>query len=392
MVSRDIKAEIIETLENFPAVMLYGPRQIGKTTLAKQISADFSKKGHYFDLEKESDFYALQTNAYDLLQGLKDDIVVLDEVQHLPKLLSSLRNIIDEHRVTGRFILLGSADPQLVEGVSESLAGRVIYTEVSQIHLLEAIDTNISQSQHWFRGGFPEALLLKSDKMWLQWVQSFIQTYVYRDINQLFNINLSPQIILKLWGMLAHIHSGIENMEDLARSIGITGTSVKKYVDYMQGAYLIRRLQPWYINNGKRLVKSPKIYIRTQGILHYLLNIHTPLALQTHPSLGASWEGYVIEQIWAILPSSLHMYYYRTHHGAEIDVVLVKQTSPIAAIEIKYADAPTLSKGFYEAIHDLSTTKNYVITPHAHTVSNAQGIIILSLKTFLETELNNIGK
>lgn len=390
MIDRSIKAGIIEILENFPAVMLYGPRQIGKTTLAKSIAADFSKKAHYFDLEKESDLYALQTNAYNLLQSLKDDIVVLDEVQNLPKLLSSLRNIIDEHRVTGRFILLGSADPVLITGVSESLAGRVIYKEVCQVTLLEALAANISQEQHWFRGGFPEALLLKSDKMWAEWVQSFIQTYVYRDINQLFNINLSPQIILKLWGMLAHINSGIENMEDVGRSLGITGTSVKKYLDYMQGAYLIRRLQPWFLNNGKRLVKSPKIYIRTPGILHYLLQINTALELQTHPGLGASWEAYVIEQIYALLPSYLQMYYYRTHHGAEIDVVLVKGISPVAAIEIKYADAPSLSKGFYESINDLKTSKNYVITPNAHTVSNTQGVKILSLKTFLEYELLKI--
>lgn len=390
MIDRSIKAGIIEILENFPAVMLYGPRQIGKTTLAKSIAADFSKKAHYFDLEKESDLYALQTNAYNLLQSLKDDIVVLDEVQNLPKLLSSLRNIIDEHRVTGRFILLGSADPVLITGVSESLAGRVIYKEVCQVNLLEALVANISQEQHWFRGGFPEALLLKSDKMWAEWVQSFIQTYVYRDINQLFNINLSPQIILKLWGMLAHINSGIENMEDVGRSLGITGTSVKKYLDYMQGAYLIRRLQPWFLNNGKRLVKSPKIYIRTPGILHYLLQINTALELQTHPGLGASWEAYVIEQIYALLPSYLQMYYYRTHHGAEIDVVLVKGISPVAAIEIKYADAPSLSKGFYESINDLKTSKNYVITPNAHTVSNTQGVKILSLKTFLEYELLKI--
>lgn len=391
MIDRGIKASIIEILENFPAVMLYGPRQIGKTTLAKNIAADFSKKAHYFDLEKESDLYALQTNAYDLLQGLKDDIVVLDEVQNSPQLLSSLRNIIDEHRVSGRFILLRSADPKLVRGVSESLAGRVIYKEISQINLLEALAANISQEQHWFRGGFPEALLLKSDKMWTEWVQSFIQTYVYRDINQLFNINLNPQIIFKLWGMLAHINSGIENMEDVGRSLGITGTSVKKYLDYMQGAYLIIRLPPWFCNNGKRLVKSPKIYIRTQGILHYLLQINSALALQTHPGLGASWEGYVIEQMYALLPASLQMYYYRTHHGAEIDVVLVKGINPVAAIEIKYADAPSLSKGFYEAINDLQTTKNYVITPNAYTISNAHGIKILSLKTFLEHELLQIS-
>lgn len=390
MIARYIQDNITEVLETFPAVMLYGPRQIGKTTIAKKIAADFPKKAHYFDLEKESDLYVLKTNSFEFLQNLKDDIIVLDEVQIYPQLLSSLRTIIDEHRVPGRFILLGSADPQLVKGVSESLAGRVIYKEINQVNLLEALEQNITQEQHWFRGGFPEALMLKSDKMWAEWVQSFIQTYVYRDMNQLFGINLSPQLILKLWNMLAHLNSETENMENLGRSLGITGTSAKKYLDYMQGAYLIRRLQPWFVNNGKRLVKSPKLYIRTPGILHHLLQLSSLLDLQTHPGLGASWEAYVIEQIHAFLPASLQMYYYRTHHGAEVDVVLVKGVKPVATIEIKYADAPVLSRGVYECISDLKTDKNYVITPNARTVTNKEGIKVLSLKEFLENDFQNI--
>ncbi len=391
MISRNIQDNIKEILETFPAVMLYGPRQIGKTTLAKKIATDFPKKSHYFDLEKESDLYVLKTNAFEFLQNIKDDIVVLDEVQAHPPLLSALRTIIDEHRVAGRFILLGSANPELVKGVSESLAGRVIYKEINQVNLLEAEEQNISQEQHWFRGGFPEALLLKSDKMWAEWVQSFIQTYVFRDLNQLFGINLSPQIILKLWNMLAHINSGIENMEDLGRSLGLTGTSIKKYLDYMQGAYLIRRLPPWFQNNGKRLVKSPKVYIRTPGILHHLLQIGSYLELQTNPTLGASWEAYVVEQLHAFLPDTLQMYYYRTHHGAEVDIVLVKGIKPIATIEIKYADIPVLTRGIYESIADLKTKKNFVITPNSHTVTTKEGLKVLSLKEFLKTEISKIA-
>jgi predicted AAA+ superfamily ATPase len=383
MFGRKVIEDIIELLENFPSVMLYGPRQIGKTTIAKSIGNSFSKKTHYFDLEKESDAFPLKTNAHEFLMNLKDDLVILDEVQLYPQLLSSLRSIIDEHRIAGRFILLGSADPQLVTGVSESLAGRVIYKEINQITLLEASAQNVSLEQHWFRGGFPEALQLKSDKMWAAWTQSFIQTYIFRDINLLFGINLSPQIISKMWSMLAHLNGSVENMQDLGRSLGITGTSAKKYLDYMEGAYLIRRLAPWHQNNGKRLVKSPKLYVRTWGVLHHLLQISTYNQLQINPALGASWEGYVIEQIHAAKPNDTDLYYYRTHHGAEVDLVLVKGIKPVATIEIKYSNAPALTRGYYECLSDLQTENNFVITPNSQKVNTKEGVLIISLEEFL---------
>lgn len=390
MFERKVIGDLIELLENFPSVMLYGPRQIGKTTISKTIGNVFSKKAHYFDLEKESDAFPLKTNAHEFLMNLKDDLVILDEVQLYPQLLSSLRSIIDEHRIPGRFILLGSADPQLVTGVSESLAGRIIYKEITQITLSEAQAQNISLEQHWFRGGFPEALLLKSDKLWTDWTQSFIQTYIYRDINLLFGINLSPQIIAKLWSMLAYLNSDIENMQNLGRSLGITGTSAKKYLDYMEGAYLIRRLAPWYQNNGKRLVKSPKLYVRTSGILHHLLQIASYNQLQTHPALGASWESYVIEQIHAAKPKDIDLYYYRTHHGAEVDLVLVKGIIPVATVEIKYSNSPVLSRGYYECLSDLKTTQNFIVTPNSQTVSTKDGIKIIGLNNFLEKEISTL--
>ncbi len=383
MFKRKAIDDIIELLENFPSVMLYGPRQIGKTTIAKSIAQIFNKKTHYFDLEKESNAFPLQTNAHEFLMNLKDDLVILDEVQLSPSLLSSLRSIIDEHRISGRFILLGSADPKLVTGVSESLAGRIIYKEIAQIMLPEALEQQVTMEQHWFRGGFPEALQLKSDKMWTEWSESFIQTYIYRDINLLFGINLSPQLIGKLWSMLAHLNGDIENMQNLGRSLGVTGTSAKKYLDYMEGAYLIRRLAPWHVNNSKRLVKSPKLYVRTWGVLHHLLQINTFMQLQTNPALGASWEGYVIEQIHATLPKEIKLYYYRTHHGAEVDLVLVKGINPVATIEIKYSNAPVLTRGYYESIADLKTDRNFVVTPNSQTVTTKDGVKIMSLNMLL---------
>ncbi|HEX7366186.1 MAG TPA: ATP-binding protein [Pelobium sp.] len=386
MFKRTAIDDIVELLENFPSVMLCGPRQIGKTTIARSIADAFAKKAHYFDLEKESDAFALRTNAHEFLMNLKDDLVILDEVQLNPSLLSSLRSIIDEHRVAGRFILLGSADPRLVTGISESLAGRTIYKETTQITLPEALEQKVTKEQHWFRGGFPEALQLKSDKMWAEWSESFIQTYIFRDINLLFGINLSPQLIGKLWSMLAHLNGDIENMQNLGRSLGITGTSAKKYLDYMEGAYLIRRLAPWHVNNSKRLVKSPKLYVRSWGISHHLLQIDNFIQLQKHPALGASWEGYVIEQIHAAVPKEIKLYYYRTHHGAEVDLVLVKGINPVATIEIKYSNAPVLTRGYYECIADLKTEKNFVITPNSQAVTTKDGIKVMSLKTFLSEE------
>ncbi len=387
MIERVVKEDVKELLDAFPAVMLYGPRQIGKTTLAKEVAAHTDKKAHYFDLEKESDLYIFKTNAFDFLDSIKDELVVLDEVQTYPPLLSTLRAVIDHNRVAGRFILLGSADPALVKGISESLAGRIIYKEIDQIGLLEANKQAISMEQHWFRGGFPEALLLKSDRLWNEWTKSFISSYVYRDLNQLFGIQLSAQVILKLWSMLAHINSNLENLEGLGRSLGITGTSIKKYLDYMEGAYLIRRLAPWYENNGKRLVKSPKLYIRTPAILHHLLQITSFNDLQLHPALGASWEAYVVEQIHIHLPDSLQLYFYRTHHGAELDLVLVKGVTPVVGIEIKYSNTPILSRGVYESIKDLNTQHNYVITPNSVSFTTKENIKIRGLLNFLKEEL-----
>ncbi len=260
-----------------------------------------------------------------------------------------------------------------------------------QISLVEASGYGISMETHWFRGGFPEALLLKSDKMWKTWTESFFTSYVFRDLNHLFGINLSPQVITKLWGMLAHVNSELENLENLGRSLGISGTTVKKYLDYMQGAYLIRKLQPWHSNSGKRMVKSPKLYVRTPGLLHQLLQISNYDQLLKHPGLGASWEGYVVEQLYIHLPDTLQMYFYRTHHGAEADVVLVKGIKPVATIEIKYSNTPVLSRGVYESIEDLGSDKNFVITPNSKTVISKEGLVIISLQQFLKEELPLLG-
>jgi predicted AAA+ superfamily ATPase len=391
MINRDSLIDLTEYLESFPAVMLTGPRQVGKTTLAHSLSEAVGRPVHYLDLENPEHLNILTNNANAYLMALKDHCVVIDEAQVLPALFTYLRPIIDAHRVPGRFILLGSANPMLVKGISETLAGRIYYLEIGQISLHEATVSGISFETHWYRGGFPEPLLAKSHRIWLAWMDGFVKSYIYRDINFLFGIDLSPMIIDRIWNMLAQLNGGIENSENLSRSLGISSNTVKKYIDFLEGAYLIHRLPAFFINNGKRLVKSSKIYLRTSGVLHYLLKINDFKALNTHPALGTSWEGYVLEQVHMAKPHLTRWYFYRTHNGAEVDLVLVQGGTPVACLEIKYTDAPTLSRGFYECIDDLKTTKNYVITPNSIRWEMNDKVTVCSLAHFLSNELPNLS-
>lgn len=391
MIIRDSINDLTEFLEAFPAIMLTGPRQVGKTTLAHSISEAVGKPVHYLDLENPEHLNILANNANGYLMALKDHCVVIDEAQVLPALFTYLRPIIDAHRVPGRFILLGSANPTLVKGISETLAGRVYYLEIGQISYKEAIKSEISFETHWFRGGFPEALLAKSHRIWSAWMDGFVKSYIYRDINFLFGIDLSPVIIDRIWNMLAQLNGSIENSENLSRSLGISSNTVKKYIDFLEGAYLINRLPALYINNGKRLVKSPKIYLRTSGVLHYLLKINDFKALNIHPALGASWEAYVLEQVYLAKPDVTRWYFYRTHNGAEVDLVLVHGVKPIACIEVKYTNAPTLSRGFYECLEDLKTTKNFVITPNSIRWNINERVTVCSLLDFLTNDLPGLA-
>ncbi len=390
MVNRIAASEIKDLLESFPVIMFSGPRQVGKTTLAKEIASLINRPTHYLDLEKEEDLKILKTNSYAYLMALKEACVIIDEVQILPSLFSALRAIVDEHRVPGRFVLLGSANLTLVKGVSETLAGRVIYLDIHQINLLEAKDAGIDMETHWFKGGFPEQLLSKNDKVWRYWTDNFIKSYIYRDINFLFGIDLSPIIIDRLWHVLASQNSGIENIDNIARTVGVSSSTTKKYLEFLEGAFLIHRLPAFYVNNGKRLVKANKLYLRTSGVLHYMLKVKNYTDLQTNMALGASWEGYVIEQIFSMLPPQTRLLYYRTHNGAEMDLVLANGIAVLATIEIKYSNAPELTRGYYESISDLNAPKNFVITPNSVTWQIKDGITVCSLEYFLRNELNEI--
>ncbi len=382
MIKRQAQVQINLLLKQFPAVAILGPRQVGKTTLAKQLAAGRKGASIYLDMEKPADRNRLQ-DAYSYLHSQQTKCVIIDEVQLFPELFSILRPLIDEYRRPGRFILLGSASPLLVKGVSETLAGRIAYTELTPVTTTE-LPKNISYNRHWLRGGFPEPLLAKSDAAAQQWMQAFIRSYVERDLENLFGVNISGVNMQRLWTMLAHVSGNVWNAEIFARSLGITAPTVLRYLDYLEGGFMVKRLQPWFTNTKKRLVKSPKVYVRDTGLLHSLLNINSTDEMLSHPVVGASWEGYVLEQIAAGKHPDLKLYYYRTHDGAECDAVLVKGIKPLACIEIKMSNAPVVSRGFLHSIEDMKPKYKLIVTPQSETYTVQHGIQVTSIITFLK--------
>lgn len=389
MIERRMQEELAVLLKTFPAVALLGPRQVGKTTLTRELLKNSLQEVVYFDLENDEDIARMDNPAF-LFEQYKDACIVLDEIQRVPDLFRQLRPIIDQHRTVGRFILTGSASPALVKGVSESLAGRIAFAEMSPVNLLEAIDSGISQEQHWFRGGFPTALTSASDQQFSLWAENFIRAYIERDLSLLFGVSLSEVLIRNFWYMLAANTGSIWTAENYARSLGVSSPTIKRYLDFMEGAFMVRQLPAWYINVGKRVVKAPKVYIRDSGLLHQLNRIKSSTELPLNLIVGASWEGYVIEQIHQLKPKHLEMYYYRTQHGAECDVILVDGLKPVVAIEIKYATVPSLSKGFYNVLEDLQIEKAFVITPGEKQYALDEKTMVSGLQFFLKSILSEL--
>ena len=385
MIMRSLQKEITRLLKDFPAVCILGPRQVGKTTLAKAIAATFKKPALYLDLENPLDQRRLD-DPFTFLTDNADRCVIIDEVQVMPHLFSVLRSVIDASRRNGRFILLGSASPGLVKGVSESLAGRIAYRELTPLNILE-LPPAIDKNKHGLRGGFPPALLSRNEVVATEWMNGFIRSYIERDLSVLFGVEFTATITAKLLSMLSHTHGQVWNAEMIARSIGITAPTVTRYIEYLQGAYLIHRLQPFHVNTRKRLVKAPKIYIRDSGLLHTINNISRLNTLKGHPVVGNSWEGYVIEQVLQQLPAGLQLYYYRTQAGAECDMVLAKGMHPVASVEIKLNNAPVISKGYYQSIEDLKTKKNFIVVPDIESYKTGKGILICNIKDFLQNHL-----
>lgn len=387
MINRVYLADLERGLKQFPAVALLGPRQIGKSTLALTLANKLKKKVVFLDLEKNSDRNKL-LDAESFFKAHEAELVIIDEVQIIPTLFTELRPAIDEHRKPGRFLLLGSASPDLVKGVSESLAGRIQYIELPSITIMEAAKNKITANTLWIRGGFPSSLTAGSLPKSLLWRQQLIRSFVERDLTLLFGSEISVGNVRNFWQMLAHQQGGIWNGQKISNSLGVSGPTVKRYLHFLEGAFLVRSLEPWFVNTSKRLVKSPKIYVRDTGLLHALLNIPDYPSLLGHPVAGASWEGFVIEQIIQGLPEGIRPFFYRTHHGAEADLVLVKGIQPVAAIEIKLNNTPVVSKGFYQTLEDLGLKKGYVITPDSDSYSIGLAEVF-GLKAFLEKVLTS---
>ena len=359
MMKRNLQKIILDSLKKYPLVGILGSRQVGKTTLAKMIRSDLKRRVVYLDLELPSDQNKLQEPELYLRQ-FSDSLVIIDEIQRMPSLFPLLRALVDQKRIAGRFLILGSASPALIKHSSESLAGRIIYHELTPFIIEETGSDTIQQL--WSRGGYPESYLAGNDDDSFAWREAFIRTYLEMDIPQL-GIRVPAAQLRKFWSMLAHTHGQLWNASRIANSLGLSAPTVRNHLDILEETFIVRQLQPYHINIKKRLVKSPKVYIRDSGLLHALAGVRTFEDLQGHPLLGSSWEGFIIEQIIGAMPESRQVYFYRTNAGAEVDLLLFDSKRRPIAVEIKYSTTPKISKGFWLAYEDLSCRKGFVVYP-----------------------------
>jgi hypothetical protein len=348
------QSEIEARLKTNPVVALLGPRQTGKTTLAREIAA--GREAHYFDLERPETAKRLAEpgTALEPLTGL----VILDEIQRQPELSALLRGLADRRPIAARFLILGSASPRLVRGVSESLAGRVSFVDVHGFDLAEVGAKSLRQL--WWRGGFPNAFLAGTDADGRRWQEDFLRTLLERDLPQL-GISTPAATMRRFWTMIAHYHGQVWNAAELARSLGASEPTARSYLDTLTSMFLVRQLQPWFENLGKRQVKAPKVYVRDSGLLHTLLGLETFPALEGHPKLGASWEGFGLEQVLRITGDH-EAYFWATHSGAELDL-LVHWHGKRWGFEFKYADGPVMTKSMHIALEDLKLERIFAVYP-----------------------------
>jgi predicted AAA+ superfamily ATPase len=358
MLRRAIEERIISSLRQFPVVGIVGPRQVGKTTLAKSI-ARRRKATTYLDLELPSDVAKLE-EAELYLRGHSRSLVILDEIQRMPGLFPLIRALVDESPRRGRFLVLGSASPSLARQSAESLAGRLDYHELTPFTLPETAGEESDYGNLWTRGGYPRSYLAESADASLRWRLAFIQTHLERDLPAL-GVRVPATMLRRFWQMLAHAHGQLWNASKMAASLGVTPPTAQHYLDILQDTFMIRELRPYHVNLKKRLVKSPKIYLRDAGLVHALLGIRSYDDLLGHPAAGASWEGFVVEQIVSSMPPSWGSFFYRTASGAEIDLVLEPRPGRLIAIEIKRSLHPKLDRGFWSARDDLQPQKSFVV-------------------------------
>lgn len=375
MIIREHLHEKIEkTVSRNIITAILGPRQCGKTTISRLIGEQ--SQAVYFDLEDPVSIQSLKSSPMQLLSSL-EGLVILDEIQRMPELFPILRVLADRPEAAAKFLLLGSASPQLMKNVSESLAGRIGFVDMSGFDIWEADQKEVKKL--WYRGGFPRSFLASDDDGSFSWRQDFIRTFLERDIPQL-GITVPAETLRRFWTMLAHYHGQTWNGSEFARSIGATEPTARRYLDILTGAYVVRQIHPWFENISKRQVKSPKIYIRDSGILHALLMLKDD-QIFSHPKNGASWEGFVLEQIISRIDSPV--YYWATHAGAKLDLFTISNGKR-TGFEIKYSDAPSLTKSMHIAIQDLQLDQLYIIYPGVTSYPLRKNIQVIPLKDFEE--------
>lgn len=388
MITRQTEAIVRQKLLQTPAVVLLGPRQVGKTTLAKQIASDWPGGAVYLDLERPADRLRLE-DADSYLRAQQGKLVIMDEIHRAPGVFEVLRGIIDDNRQagqrSGQFLLLGSAALDLMRQSSETLAGRVAYLDIAPLNIAEASQAGIPDNDLWLRGGFPDSLLAPGDIQSLDWRRDFIRSYLERDV-PMFAPRLPAETIGRLWTMLAHSQGSVLNQSRIAGALGVASPTIDRYIDLLVDLQLLRRLRPWAGNVGKRLVKSPKVYVRDSGILHGLLELETLNDVLGHPICGLSFEGHCVDNLIQAAGSRRVPYFYRTQVGAEIDLLLEKGGRPEIAIEVKRSMAPSPEKGFALACDDLEIGQRYVVYPGTERISlrhGAQAIGLQELATLL---------
>lgn len=385
MIQRTIQASVLEALTFFPAIGIIGPRQVGKTTLVRLLQPLLNRPTLLLDLERDSDRQKLAEPEL-FLQQYTDQCVIIDEIQNLPTLFPLLRWLIDQNRQPARFILTGSASPDIIRGNTETLAGRIAYFELMPFSLTE-IHSLKTYQEHWFRGGFPDALLAPSPALADLWLANFIETFLQRDIRRI-GYDITVPSMERLLHVLASASGTLLNVDSISKNLGMGVNTVKKYLDILEGSFLVRRLPPFYANTTKRLVRSPKLYIRDTGLLHRLLGMRNLEQLQGSMWLGNSWETYVIEEIIRVAGKAFTYSFYRTQAGAEVDLVLTNGPSGhLIQIEIKYSTNAAPSKGFHSAAQDLQPHRQYVIVPEGEAWQRSESVRVCGLYWFLTQEL-----
>jgi predicted AAA+ superfamily ATPase len=363
-IKRTIEINLLELIAHFPAIALLGPRQVGKTTLAKEIMNHLPKACIYLDLENPSDLAALM-HPVEFFNSVTDKTVIIDEIQRKPDLFQVLRSVIDRNRINGRFVLLGSASQQLLFLSNETLAGRIVYLELTPFTYWE-ISHLVNFRDHWQKGGFPVPFGITEKSIRKEWMKSFLSAYIERDL-RLLGLSTSPSKLQQLFQMISSIHGGILNISRLANSLGISSPTTGNAISFFERSFIIRLLQPWYSNIGKRLIKSPKIYIRDSGIVNHLLGLTQYEEMLRHPFIGSLWEGYVVEEIINTLRDEYQFYFYRTADGTECDLLIFKDNRCIAAIDIKFSPDPGRSKSMTITIQDLHPQLAFFVVPECHS-------------------------